>query len=100
MKRRSFPLQPAGNCGASCNAHDARNVTDIPSVTENPRETAACNGVTDKTPPAGDEHTYQPDDEDLEVEADERLAIQTEPDPFDIPIPPAFRRSTRANGST
>jgi hypothetical protein len=86
------PLQPAENCEEPCNAYDARNVTDIPSVTENPRETAACNGVTDKTPPAGNAHTYQPDDKDLEAE--ERPAIQNEPpaDPFDIPIPPAFDR--------
>ncbi len=96
------PLQPAGNCDEPCNAHDACNVTDMLSVTENPRETAACNGVTDKTPPAGDAHTYQPDEEDLEVEREERAAIENEPDPFDIPIPQAFvrRRSAIASEST
>ena len=88
------PLQPAENCGVPCNTYEARNVTDIPSVTENPRGTAACNGVTDKTPPTGSAHASEPDDKDLG--AQERPAIQNEPpaDPFDIPIPPAFDRRT------
>jgi hypothetical protein len=86
------PLQPAENCVETCNNCDAPNVTDIPSVTENPRETAACNDVTDKTPPAGSAQICQPDDQDLEAE--ERRAIRNEPpaDPFDIPIPSAFDR--------
>jgi hypothetical protein len=59
------PLQPAENRDVSCNAQNACNVTSNLSVTGNPRETAACNGVTDKTPPTEKKNTYQPDEEDM-----------------------------------
>ena len=81
------PLQHAETLEETCNTQDACNVTNNLSVTVNPRETVACNGVTDKTPPEGDAHKYQPDDEDLEADREERAAIQAEPedDPFYIP---------------
>ncbi len=107
------PLPPAENLAETGNAHDVGNVTDILSVTGKPAETLAGNGVTDKTPPDGDAHTYQldleaiiaarvreegaaiePEAADLEFDREERAAIESEPDPFDsISIPAAFRRS-------
>ncbi len=96
------PLQPAENCDEPCNAYNACNVTKVLSVTGNPRETAACNGVTDKTPPTGKKHTSQPDAADLEVEREERLAIENEPAADLTAIPPIFARlpSRMAVGST
>jgi hypothetical protein len=91
------PLQPAETLEESCNACDARNVTDILSVTENPRKTGACNGVTDKTTPTGDDEAEAQldivDAIEAEVECDKRPAIKTEP-----PLSPETREANRLLG--
>jgi len=89
-----YPL-PEGN------GYDGGNGYCVSSVTGKPAQSLAGNGVTDKTAPTvrttiANEGALDADDFEIE----ERLAIETEPDPFDIP--PCFdrRRSATADDST